>query len=66
MRVMPCLIRATLKLDQQAQALAGQLQVSRKLLLVHGRDGLDGFDFDDHLVFHQQIRVKTIWMRTSW
>jgi hypothetical protein len=26
---------------------------------VHGRDGLDGFDFHDHLVFHQQIRVKT-------
>jgi len=43
------------EVDQQAKTLVGETEIGQKLLLVNRGKHLDGFDFDDDLVFDDQI-----------
>ena len=38
--------------------MASKLQISQYLSLVHGKNGLDGFDFHDDTASHQQVKPK--------
>ena len=52
---MPSLISRHLEADRQPKALVGEAKIGEKLLLVDREERLDGFDFDDDLVFDDQI-----------
>jgi hypothetical protein len=47
------------EVDEQAQAFVGQLQIGQKLLFVHRRDALQGFDLHDHCILYHQVSVKS-------
>ena len=40
-----------LEVDEQAEALVGEPKIGQELLVVNRGEKLDGFDFDDDLVF---------------
>jgi hypothetical protein len=44
-----------LEADRQPKALVGEAKIGEKLLLVDREERLDGFDFDDDLVFDDQM-----------
>jgi hypothetical protein len=43
------------KVDEQAKAFVRQAEIRQKLFPVDRSERLDGFDFDDYLVFHDEI-----------
>lgn len=43
------------KIDQQAKPYTTQFDVGQQLLAVYRQQCLDGFQFDHHLVLHQQV-----------
>src|SRR5437588_11145692 len=47
------------EVDRQAKPLAGETEIRQKLLLVDRSDQLDGFDFDDNLIFDDQIGLES-------
>jgi len=44
-----------LEVDEQPEALVGEPEIGQKLLLVDRSEKLDGFHFDNHLVFDDQV-----------
>ena len=53
-----------LEVDQPAKSLVGETEIGQKLLLVDRSDQLDGFDFEDSLIFDDQIGLESGTMRT--
>ncbi len=48
-----------LEVDEKAEALVGEPEVSQKLFLVNRGEKSDGFHFHNHLVFNDQIGPKS-------
>ena len=58
-RVIPSLIKTTLKLINRPQSFVPEPEVGEKLFLVQRSNLADGLDFDDYLILYYQIGAKS-------
>ena len=46
-------------MDQNSEPLVGEAQVGKQLLSVHGCDGFDRLNLDDHFILNDQVGAES-------